>query len=379
MREQVMRTVKAQMQWGVSGTVLPVIRVLVMCGVLVAGLAPFHSPRNDVRWLGNQNGLHFGKHGVILSSAPFREHGGSASSFGLEIWLLPKKADDSHTFFALSSRQNPQQFRLRQYHTDLLLESEFRDASGQTRSLSKEVGDVLRTDHLSFLTLTFNDQNTDVYLDRDLVQATPGFHFDGRVFAGTLVLGNSPVGSDGWIGDVRGLALYNSDLTAAQVQRHYQSWSQQGRPEISREDRATAIYLFDEKNGDIVHNQLNPGVDLRIPERYVVPYQYFLKPFWREYRPTWSYWEENVVNIVGFMPVGIAFFLYLSLLRKSKHPALIATILGTMLSLTIEVLQSQLPTRSSGTTDLFTNTLGTYLGVVLSRSKYFQAFLSEVE
>ena len=48
--------------------VLRLLCVSVLAGILVAGLWPFHAPRNDVAWLNDGNGLRFGRHGVMLSS-----------------------------------------------------------------------------------------------------------------------------------------------------------------------------------------------------------------------------------------------------------------------------------------------------------------------
>ena len=75
-----------------------------------------------------------------------------------------------------------------------------------------------------------------------------------------------------------------------------------------------------------------------------------------------------VKNIVGFVPFGCCFYIYFSLVRQTKRAALATVILGSTVSLTIEVLQTFLPTRASGVVDLITNTIGTYIGVLSYRA-----------
>ena len=49
--------------------VLGVLCAAVLIIILIAGLWPFHAPKNQVSWLSNSNGLHFGEYGVILALA----------------------------------------------------------------------------------------------------------------------------------------------------------------------------------------------------------------------------------------------------------------------------------------------------------------------
>jgi len=93
----------------------------------------------------------------------------------------------------------------------------------------------------------------------------------------------------------------------------------------------------------------------------------FLEPFWKEFSMSRRYWNAAFKNIVGFIPFGFCFCACLSA-RKVRRAALATVILGGLVSLTIEILQAYLPTRDSGTTDLFTNTLGTYIGVIAYRA-----------
>jgi glycopeptide antibiotics resistance protein len=62
--------------------------------------------------------------------------------------------------------------------------------------------------------------------------------------------------------------------------------------------------------------------------------------------------------------LGFCSLLYLSA-RRWKQAVLLTLALGASVSFTIELLQSFLPTRESGMTDLFTNTLGTWCGILM--------------
>ena len=81
----------------------------ITCGVvlviiLVAGLWPFHAPRNQAGWLSRGNGIQFGKHGSIVSTGVFEA---PESKLGdactLEIWLEPSKLSGSGTILAFYS------------------------------------------------------------------------------------------------------------------------------------------------------------------------------------------------------------------------------------------------------------------------------------
>src|SRR5262249_25513154 len=130
--------------------------------------------------------------------------------------------------------------------------------------------------------------------------------------------------------------------------------------------RNVALYLFDEGAGSAVHNQTKAGVDLYAPRRYMVLDQDLLEPFWQEFSMTRLYWSAVLKNIIGFVPFGFCIYPCLKA-RQVRRTMAVSVILGTVVSVTIEVLQVYLPTRDSGTTDLLTNTFGTYIGVLVFR------------
>jgi VanZ family protein len=356
--------------------ILDLACVAVLCAILTAGLWPFHAPRNAVTWLANENGLHFGNYGTILTTESFRMPGpqdGASSS--LEIWLQPELASGSHTLLSFSTPKNPLQFSLHQYFSYLILE---REIQGDERRAAKiGLKGVFRQIRPIFVTITSGPQQTAMYVDGAVAGTFPQFRLD-KDFAGQLVIGTSPVANDIWPGDLRGLAIYHRELTAAQVLRHYETWTTRGRPELLGDEGVVALYLFDEHAGTVAHNAVRPGIDLQIPNRYLLLRQWLLKPFWKEYKPGWEYWKDTLMNIAGFVPLGFFFFAYLSSVRRIRRAVLVTVALGFAVSLTIELSQSYIPTRHSGMTDLLTNTLGTFLGVKLHTPNAIRAWLTKL-
>jgi VanZ family protein len=335
---------------------------------LAAGLAPFGAPRNAVAWLGNQDGVRFGSKATIFSPGSFPVAGGPrAVSSSIEMWLQPGRTTGSYTFLSFSTAQNPLQLTMEQYFSTLIiLKREIESVPHRTAVIG--IDGVFRKIQPVFITITSGPQETQIYVDGLLAGKFVQFSIGGDL-TGQLVLATSPVRDIVWPGQFRGLAIYPRELTPVQVLSHYRTWTVQGRPGLSPGEPVTALYLFNERAGSVVHDASGSGLDLFIPARYSLLHQIFLEPFWQEYKPDRNYVKDILINVTGLIPLGFFFCAYWSLARPIKHPGLATVALGFAVSLTIELLQSHLPTRDSGTTDLFTNTFGTFLGVLLYRSK----------
>ncbi len=113
-----------RVNWRTEGPkLLLLVCILVLAGMLVLGLWPFHSPRNQVTWLSGGNGLQIGRHGVILSSGRFRATDNSPNSpCSLEIWFEPARTWDSGSLLSFYAPERRRQFSLLQSMTDLSLQ-----------------------------------------------------------------------------------------------------------------------------------------------------------------------------------------------------------------------------------------------------------------
>ncbi len=344
----------------------------VLSGILVAGLWPFHAPRNDVNWLNEGDGIFFGKHGSLVSASPFlADQPQAGDSCSIEIWLKPNRIDADGVGMILafySPAGKLMTFSVRQYRGGLVMERE--SPHSVPRENEIYVGEVFGGERPVLITITSSGSGTATYVDGVLKRAVPWFSFSGRDLTGKMVVGNAPSTSYYWLGQLKGLAIYDHELSPAEVLQSASDWGAGSLPSVAKNAGIVARYVFDERKGRVVHNAVDAATNLLIPEHFFVLNEQFLERPWDEFRPAWSYLKDVLVNIVGFVPLGFFFYAYFSTfyrVGKVRRATWITVGFGFAVSLTIEVLQSFLPTRDSGMTDLITNTSGTALGVILWR------------
>ena len=360
--------------------VLDLACAAVLGTILTLGLWPFHAPSNGVAWLGSRNGLRFTGHGTVISTGVFGTSAAPRADFAgsLEIWLQPRIIWDRGTLLAFSAPEDLFRFSLRYSEADLRVEATLPDGRGRPRIASLSVEDVFRRATPAFITVTAGARGTAVYVDGVPIRAAPWFRLGPDQWTGRLILGDAPGQTDTFEGRLLGVAVYGRELTPHEARQNYEAWTREGRPPAREEAGRLALYLFDERAGSMVHDRGGRGIDLSIPKKYSVFHQIFLEPVWSEFNYSRSYWSAALKNIVGFLPFGFCFCARLSMSRRSSRAVLITVVLGALASVTIEVLQSQLPTRDSGTTDIITNTLGTWLGAALFHKSPARALLGLV-
>ena len=359
--------------------VLKTLAATGICVLLAITLWPFNPwPRNAVSWLHGEDGLRLCGHGTILSVAQFpNEAGAENEPFSLEFWMVPWRDQGSTVMFAFYVRENPGQFVLRQDGLDVSVSHTTRQREGKNHH-PLVAGQVIAPNNRTLVTVTAGPKETTLYVNGQARSTSQSFGLSRRNLTGEFVIGTSPVENEAWCGILHGIAIYKNELTAHEVASHYQTWLS-SREEGGIDKRPIlALYLFRERSGTLVRNEIQPGVDLRIPKHYAIWRRNVLLPPWKEFRTEWTYVRGLILNVLGFIPLGLILYPYFLVAVGSKRPWLMSYVTGTVLSLIIEILQSFLPMRGSGWTDVITNSAGTALGASMCYSSVAQDILNKL-
>lgn len=125
-----------------------------------------------------------------------------------------------------------------------------------------------------------------------------------------LILGNSPTGESYWVGNLFGLAIYNQELNEEKVFQHFQRWIDRKGFILSSEEGLIALYFFDERSGQHIHDLVNQN-HLLIPPQFQALQKRVLVPPWTDFQLNRTYLTDILTNILGFIPFGFFFAAYL--------------------------------------------------------------------
>ena len=347
---------RARLIWGT-------LFLAVVAACLCAGLWPFAPPANDAHWVPGQNALRFARYGTALSRTVLHFPTPEPSACTVEVFLRPRTPWTRGAPLSFYRRETGTSFEIQQVYADLQIALVKGKSGPDPQSSTLEIRDVfLKPEFL--LTITSNGHQTSVYVNGELLLTSASLTLSSSDLSGLVILGNAPVRNRQWTGQVRGLAVYADELRPQTVLRHSADWANGVAPLSTGTDKPVALYLFRERDGRIVHDEGSSRADLDVPARYVTVDQIRFERPASEARDA-NYKSDAAFNVYGFIPLGFVGGLFFTCFLRRGLAAMAAIAIGFAVSLTIEYGQSFLPTRYSGTTDLFTNTLGTALGVLL--------------
>ncbi len=358
-------------------TLICLLMIIIITVIFLAGLWPLKfNPPNKVAWLKERNGIHFYGHGIVYTpeaSDTSTQSPAAENSVSIELVLQPQKEHTCSVARIISFYNNPkvENLMIGQWKSHLIIRSG--DIKGDNRGDFKEIGTgkILQKGKTVFITITSGKNGTSLYIDGRPAKRYPDYRLTDqkRRISGQLVLGNSLSGKAPWRGNILGLAIYSRSLKADEVYRNYQAWTQGATQTLLKNKGIVSLYMFDEREGNFVLNRAGKGHNLVIPATFRVFKKTVLVPIWKDFRPKRSYFTDIAINITGFIPFGfiLSFLLYTVRKTSASKMYLTAILSGGAISLTIELLQVYLPTRSSQMSDLIFNTLGTILGVALFR------------
>jgi VanZ family protein len=353
--------------------ILSLVCLSIIILIFFFGLWPFNiNPPNKVVWLKNEPGVRFSGPGHIYSPTNLGNDFFNRY-ISLEIWLRPEADPDNRYFRILSFWDGNQQevFLIGQFKDELFLQVRSHDPKVTKGFRERGKEQTLFQGRKVLVTLTSSPEGTFLFENGLLSKTFPGLFLleDWQEIGGKLILGNSPVGTSFWEGDILGLAFYNRPLSSGEVQRHYIYWIRGDNEALKGSRGLTALYPFNEQSGEKINNQANGTNPLLKPPVFHPLKKVILEWPTIDYMRSFSFYEDMLVNIFGFIPLGffLSLWLYYFTSLTSTKSLILTSVLGFLISLTIDLAQVYLPGRDSSASDVLFNIIGTVIGLAVLR------------
>ncbi|MFC1635580.1 VanZ family protein [Planctomycetota bacterium] len=363
---------------------LPLL-ILVSIVTLLFGLWPLDFlPDNRVRWLVQRDGIQFYQQGlstrrasggVIYSSSPLEvrtsTHIFEPTTIEIYAESHEKRSGGLGHIVSFHDGYPLSPLVIGQWKTYLVIRS--RDNQNNARDTYREIGlnHGLSTNEKKLITIASGAERTEIYVNGELARSYDVQSLIGvEHFCDYLNLGNSSIGHNAWVGNLYGLALYDTLLTSEQIRQHYKLCTDKSvdKP-MTIESEPVILYTFAERAGAWVRNQMGDTNHLTIPSRFKALRRALVVRFWRDEDWDKEAVKDILVNTLGFVPFALCMLIFLTGNRRMSpgQAAFLTVLAGVTLSLIIETSQMGLPTRTPSLLDLLCNTAGAALGILVLR------------
>ena len=328
---------------------------------------------NKVRWLPDSRAIRFEDAGIaFVDDMRTVRHRAQPWPFTVEMAVTPASVQKGgfSPILVMHDGADRRQLAIWQYNASLIVMNgdDYDNKQRRPRVTGRDVFSARQT---RYLTITSGEQGTQLYVDGIPAAANKKWNLSIPMEGAPLrlVLGNSVHGKHVWQGDLHGLALSGEALSAETVRLRFDRWATARNFDFLKQSPAMLLYTFDPKMATRFADQSGNGNDLEIPQQLVVLHKTILAPVQWQLNLNRAAVGDMVVNVVGFIPVGIVFYGLLQCFSGplSRRSLLFAVVLCMLLSLGIELVQAWIPTRYSSLQDLILNTFGAWLGIVAWR------------
>lgn len=325
---------------------------------------------NDVRWVEEESALRFNAdyeegafhaRGVVYSEGVLDTRQWEGLSIVVELKGRPRgKALGVFLEFFEEGERGLPPLLLAQWQDHLAMRSR-RPLSEEARGYA-EIGHrgAFEGDRYRRLVLSSRGNRTFVGLDGELVETRSDFALLGpdNRFRGRLALGNSADGKRPFTGEIRRVALYD------RFYREGTAAFEAAVPVLEYE------FSFGGGGGEGARAlvELARGLGLAAPEKLQVAQRRFFNPIGSTQWEKPGMRSDMVVNVLGFIPVGLCFAAAARRRFESFLAVAVATAAASFcLSFGIEWSQAYLAHRDSSQLDLLLNTVSGTLATLVPR------------
>lgn len=346
-----------------------------IAAVLFAGLWPFNFfQKNKVSTTPEHNGgISFDRYGIVYSGQTIGKNIYTDKEITLEFAIQPKEAF-SRSVKEIISFYSPdnhsKKISVSQWLNYLIIRREFVIQKGKKLHY-REIGVEYSPPKNStlFVTITSNDTQTVIYINGKEVKRNRTFTLftDSITPSGTLILGNSIEGTRGWVGNMYYLSVYNKVLTAPEILKQYTLFRTSGTTSAIPHNSQFILYEFDSIENKNIRNKAGSSLVLIVPERLKMIHKKFLTLSSNALKFNRGNILDTFLNLLGFIPLGFILGIGISEtnVKSSQGIYVLTLLLCIIVSLAIELLQVFLPSRDSSLLDLFLNTAGGGIGIVI--------------